>query len=1546
MRIYIQEINNLIKYNLPSKVDGSLLYTFKSSSNGIDNSINIDAENGKWFLKSNGNVNVLGNNNVVQDRIELRDYMSIPLSLSGVSKYVVMFCLPSVEKNNERFSVEGLNYIKIGKGLDNNIVFNQTMMSDEHAVLSFENDLWYISPANNDINNIIYVNNQRIISKTPLNGGDILFMNGFRIVWMKNSFIIPMTKELYRINGIEGIVHTVESDNSNYKAVTELESNMLLYNENDYFSHTPRIRPLLEEEEVVIDAPPGKQYNESEMPFLLSVGTSFTMFGMLSINCFNVFNAVSSGEKDYIQVLPQLIMVFSMLLGMILIPILTKNWTKNFNKKREKLRQTKYLSYLESKEKYIKSIVTKQAEIIEEQHKDINSCIDTIRYKTNYLWNRTIKDDDFIELRLGIGDRPAEIVVKAPEEKFTLDDDNLYNKVVTLGKKYTKLYNVPITINLKEQVITSLILQNTRTNDFINGLLIQLLAFHSPLDLKIVVFTDETKKFRWEFLKYTKHNISDDCSTRFFATNQDESKQLSLYLDNIFQDRKEKKKEKEKESADLNKEKLEEAELYDQYYLIITDNYKNIKSLKFTNEVVENQYNYGFSYLIIDKDLKNVPNECKKFVVIKENEGGTFNDKVSEEESIKFKVDFASNVNMRSIGKMVGNIPIQGTDAESQLPSMLSFLQMYNVGKIEQLNIRNRWKLSDPMSTLSAPIGVHASGELFTLNLHEKFDGPHGLIAGTTGSGKSEFIITYLLSLALNYDPKEVQFILIDYKGGGLAGAFENRELGISIPHLAGTITNLDTAEMNRTLVSIESELKRRQVKFNEVKERTGESTMDIYKYQRLFREGLISEPISHLFIVSDEFAELKSQQPDFMSQLISAARIGRSLGIHLILATQKPSGVVNDQIWSNSRFKVCLKVQTRSDSMEMLKRPEAASIKEAGRFYLQVGYDEYFDIGQSAWTGDKYLPTERLVKKVDNSIVFIDNNGNVIKKSFDPLEKKEQSVDLGDQLTNVVKYLNKISMEDGIERKNLWLPALERIILYDDLLNKYGIKKELENNVFENVIVGEFDAPAMQKQGVLVLDLLNEGNLLVYGVAGAGKENLFTSIIFDLVTRSSPEDLSIYIGDFGSETLRILSKIPHVGDVFLTEEQEKIMNFIKMINKELETRKKAYSEYGGSFVEYNKLSGNKDKFIVVVLNNIENFKESYSRNSDIFDTMFREGPKYGVVFLVSTTQQNVIRMRIAELFNYKICLKMANSGDYRDVLGSPKTLIPVDNFGRGVISINGNEFYEFQTLDICNREEKTSFIKELSSRLNDKYPNIRAKKIPMLPNIVYVEDVLFELKGLDCLPIGIEKNSLEVYVYNFLEFKINLIAAKSIKNHIYFVYGLIKQMLELKDVKIHIIDALSIYRGNYNNVDLYVDNLEQGFVNAYNNVLKDKELKEKHVYFILGVADFKKKVAKYNKNFELLFTQTSKCKNNTFIFLDDSNNYKMLQVESWYRDNINNTFGIWLGEDIGIQIALGVMSLSKEDKDNVFPCIGYPIYQGNHMVVKYVVDGVDKKDE
>lgn len=1539
MRLYIQEKENLIKFNLPAKIDGSLLYSYKSYSTGLENSINIDSQDDTWILKSNGSVDIINNNS---GSIGLTDYMCVPIHVIGHGGYTCLFCLPSVENNSNKYDLSNTSQITIGSGDGNNIVYKQNMMKAQHAIIQMSEGNWYITPATNEENCYLYVNNKRILNTTRISIGDVIFMNGLRLIWMQKFFKIPMSSGLFRINGIP-LMQSLSVSNSECSEVNEVDSNVTLYRDDEYFSHVPRIRSVVEDKEINIDSPPGKQTKDSDMPFLLTIGSSITMFSMMSVQFINIYNSIQA-KRPFLQMLPTIVMCVSMFIGTLIMPRLVRRWTKKQERKREELRQKKYGDYLLKKQQEIEITMKKQAQILIENNSGVDICKSIVETKNRSLWSREVKDDDFIDVKLGTGTKPANIVINAPEERFTLDDDSLFQTVCQIKDKYRMLENVPITISLKEQIAIALILTCQFKDYYVDAIMLQLITYHSPLDLKLVIFSDKANEEKWDYIRYLPHCWSDDKTTRYFATTQEEMKVLCQKLEEEYSLRKEKKSEKLKEDADVSKEKAKEYAIYDAYYLIITDNFKMIKSFKFIEDLLGSEYNYGFSMLVIDKNMKNLPKQCQKFICVNDNDGGIFSGEIKEEEMIKFKAEYDPSLNMRHICKLISNVPVQGKDAEHELPSMLPFLEMFNAGKIEQLNVRNRWATSDPITTLQTPIGVHKNGELFKLDLHEKFDGPHGLIAGSTGSGKSEFIISYILSMALNYDPKEVQFVLIDYKGGGLAGAFENREQGISIPHLAGTITNLDVAEMNRTLVSIESELKRRQRKFNEEREKTGESTMDIYKYQRLYREGLIDEPISHLFIISDEFAELKAQQPEFMAQLISTARIGRSLGVHLVLATQKPSGVVNDQIWSNSKFKVCLKVQSRSDSMEMLKRPEAASIKETGRFYLQVGYDEYFDIGQSAWSGVKYQPVERIVKKIDDSIVFVDSCGNVIKKINDIVKQEKQDEDFGDQLTNVVKYLKEIAENDGIKSKTLWLPALSKNILFDELLKKY---KYQTGELDLKPVIGEYDAPAIQQQGLLTLDLLKDGNVLIYGSPGTGKENIIITMVYSLAMYHSPKEVNFYIGDFGAETLKMLKKFPHVGDVFITEEEAKLDSLVKMLDKELERRKKEYSDFGGNYLEYCKLTKKIDPVIVVALNNFENFTETYSRKQDVFSTLFRDGQKYGIVFVVTTTVSSVVRNRVAQLFLNKICLKMPNATDYRDLLGSPRGLVPVDTYGRGIVAVDGAFAYEFQTANIIEKENRTQFLKDTASKLKEKYPNLRAKKIPVLPEVAYVEDLLFELKGLDCLPIGVEKNTLEVYVYDFLENKVNLIAGKNISNHIYFIYALIKQMLMLDKVKVHIIDALSLYRGNYEGVNYYKDDLDKAFITAYNNVSKDSELDCVNVYICIGVLELKNKISsKYEKHFENLFKAVNNCKNNTFLFVDSSDNYKELGLYDWYRDNINNTYGIWLGEDIASQVTLGVMSLTIEDKQTLFPCIGYPVYQGYHMIVKYAVDGVDRPNE
>ena len=539
------------------------------------------------------------------------------------------------------------------------------------------------------------------------------------------------------------------------------------------------------------------------------------------------------------------------------------------------------------------------------------------------LWERVLGQADFLKLRLGIGTIEMDAEVKYPEKKFTMDDDILQNAMLTLEEEPKVLHNVPISLSLTENAAVGFYGEKAATYNFMKSVILQLVALHSYDELKIMILLDKSDEDEWAFTKYIPHFWSDDKRIRFFASDDDEVKEISAFMEKNILVRQDK----------YNRSYADFAP----YYVLISASGKLSRKCETLSKLLSSKGNIGFSALFIGEKFNDFPKETKTVIHVNGRNTKLYDKDNTTGAQIVFDAEHADESIFGRVSEKLANIELDVNGQQYTMPSMITFLEMFNVGKVEYLNSLTRWRENNPTKTLQTPVGVNSEGELFNLDLHEKYHGPHGLVAGMTGSGKSEFIITYILSMAVNYHPDEVSFILIDYKGGGLAGAFENADRCIKLPHLAGTITNLDGASIKRSLISIQSELRRRQSIFNDALRITNEGTMDIYKYQQLYRDKVVTEPLPHLFIISDEFAELKTQQPDFMDQLISAARIGRSLGIHLILATQKPSGVVDDQIWSNSKFRVCLKVQERADSQDMIKCPDAAELTQTGRFYLQV---------------------------------------------------------------------------------------------------------------------------------------------------------------------------------------------------------------------------------------------------------------------------------------------------------------------------------------------------------------------------------------------------------------------------------------------------------------------------------------------------------------------------------------------------------------------------------------------------------------------------------
>lgn len=521
---------------------------------------------------------------------------------------------------------------------------------------------------------------------------------------------------------------------------------------------------------------------------------------------------------------------------------------------------------------------------------------------------------------------------------------------------------------------------------------------------------------------------------------------------------------------------------------------------------------------------------------------------------------------------------------------------------------------------------------------------------------------------------------------------------------------------------------------FNEVRNVSDEGTMNIYVYQKLYRNKLVKEPMPHLFIISDEFAELKQQRPEFMDQLISMARIGRSLGIHLILATQKPAGVVNDQIRSNTKFRVCLKVQDKNDSMDMLKRPEAAELKETGRFYLQVGYNEYFAMGQSAWSGAPYEPADEVAVQQDDSIQLIDSVGaNIVEVK----QYKSREMACGAQLVSVVKMLSDVAAENNIIPKQLWKPELPRKL---DLAMLYQQNRELMISKPGQAALGILDDPETQEQFTLVFDFVHSGNLLIVGEKGSGKTTLIQSILYSLTNANTPEKINYYILDYSSRMMKLFCNLPHCGGVLLEEDASLLDSFFELISSITDERKKLFSEL--EVDNYDAANAvHPIPLILVVIDNFAGLSASKSgeKHGYKLQSYIRDSANYGIKFIISCSHLNEIASRIKQELGDHICLRMRDKYDYSEALGCRVSYSPTEMPGRGLYNWNGRAL-EMQIAMYraeADDRERLQQLKTVNDRLNELYRGFpTAQRLPVISETETYEQFAKQFK-MGRIPLG-----------------------------------------------------------------------------------------------------------------------------------------------------------------------------------------------------------------
>ncbi|MGM9877836.1 MAG: type VII secretion protein EssC [Bacilli bacterium] len=1523
MNLYLFDEERIIIFTLPVKKIGN----FWLKDDKDRNLVNISAQNNSWYLKPSKITKIYDSNNNTENL--MLQNKTFYLVEKDEKKYILYSDYLS-DNSFKNYTAQDKMTIKVGKSTSNQVCIPLSCVNDEHLELSYVNKKWTIKLLNNSV---AYINGRRIRNQViNCNFGDVVNIYGVKLLLVCGYVFINNPFNNLIINGLEHIDLLVEDD------ITDEEiENEDMYADDDYFLKSPRIMKNIVTYEMKIDSPPAKD-NTQDPPLWITLGPMLTMAASSLITLSNSLSYYISGERTFTQILPSLIICLSMVCTMLIWPFITKKFQKKQREKKEEERQNLYQEYINKKDKELSIEYENQKRTLEETIISTDICYDMIINKRRTLWARRSDQIDFLKLRVGRGDIKFDSNIIYQSEDFTMDNDNLkemLNKLINFNKVIS---DVPMSYSFADNPLTGINGVYPKYITFTNNLILQMMAFHSYDNLKIVVFTNKLHAHRWDYLKETPYCFSNDKQIRYFATNVDEMQEVSEYILQIFNSRKILNKNGNGNERISDYSRFEEG-----YFFILIDDIDVARKIDLINDILkEKGCNLGFSIVILEEKLSKVPSEISKFIIIGEKTSVILD--TTNNNQTKFIEETNDNYDMYACSKVVANMPLRMKDAEKQLPNSVSFLELFGVGKIEQLNVLNRYKENNPTKSLKAQVGINTIGEPFMLDLHEKQHGPHGLVAGMTGSGKSEFIITYILSMAINYSPEEVAFVLIDYKGGGLAGAFVDSETGKKLPHVVGTITNLDKTEINRALASINSELQRRQKIFNEVRLKTGEGTIDIYKYQRLYRDGVINEPIPHLIIVSDEFAELKDQQPEFMDDLVSTARIGRSLGVHLILATQKPSGVVDGQIWSNSKFKVCLKVQDKQDSMEMIKNDLAAELKNVGRFYLLVGYNEYFAMGQAAWAGAQYYPNDEYKKPVDKNLYFIDNVGS-ISKTINNIFSKTNIVAKGEELTNIVKYLITIGEETNFKINQLWLDRVPNQIYIDELTSKYNYQPE---KFKINPIIGEYDNPSNQTQGLFTLDFNNMGNTVIYGTNESGKDELLQTIIYSLIKNYSSEELNLYISDFGSETLTTFKNAPQVGDVVINGEDEKVSNFYKLLLFEMNKRKKLFTEFGGSYNSYIKNSGKTLPTIIAIINSVEIMNELYMDCIENFIQIIREGNKYGMYFIFTTDNQNTIKMKVTQSCKNFICLQMNNEQSYRDILGKTANIIPSPNLGRGLMK--KDIVCEFQTAFITKDETSYNAIKQLVNELNTKGYK-KAQPIHVMPDKIEISRFKDKYLGLDSVPIGIASETLNSMLYDFKKKCCNIISASEIENASLFINNVTKVLsMNNNSFGVSVVDAVNYfekfeYQINYINKDY--NKLIDSINNINENIQKvliDNDMNFRTIenvkntlIMVIGFEKFFNKLDDEHKTkFKKILTDNKEYAKINFIFIDIPISFKKYEFDEWYKSNFDGNNGIWIGGGLYQQFVLKT-SIQRTSLGNIDNTRAIVIKNGLPIEVKLI---------
>ena len=1186
--------------------------------------------------------------------------------------------------------------ISAGRASDNTIIIKDPLISAHHLMMRVEEGVIHLEDGfqGRPSTNGTYVNGTKV-RKTIVKAGDCVDLMQIRLRLNNGAIAIENA----------GKALTITSPKE------EVSTNANVMNRKEKFRRSPRIREELPDEPIVLAKPTAKGNGFQKKSGLFS-----SLLGSGAMIGATVVMGAASPALLAARAASLVSPVYQAISG----ARSNRRGVKSA-KDEETLLREKYSAYIEGQKAIISQVAEKQKEILNREFPAPVTNYTIVQDMSRLLWERRPSDSDFLDVRIGMGydDLCVEVQIPKEQQGFATEQQEEEHLLSQIVEETRIVDHVPARLHLRAYQRVGVVGERSHVISLIQNLVMSLTTQHFYQDVRLVGFFDEEEREIWEPLRWLPHFWDAEGQLRYLAFDREDAADLGeLFLDII-----------------KSRTGEEEDRTCTPHYLFLFGSQRLTESLPMFRMLLAAGPETGVSSIFFyrkgempsEQQLGYLPPECDFIIDTDDAFGACAFPVQAKNRKFIFTLDQIPGEGMIDrFCRAMASIEVDQAAMAKPLPNGVTFLQGMGANRLSDLHVEENWNTNHADRSLCVPIGKMSGDKNIELDLVAH--GPHGLIAGTTGSGKSEMITAWLLSIAIHYHPYDVSFVIIDYKGGGLADSLEG------IPHMVGKITNIGE-NINRSMVSLHSELMRRQRIFADA------GVNNIKDYMKGFHQGKFSEPLPRLLIVSDEFAELKAQEPDFMKSLISAARIGRSLGVHLVLATQNPSGIVDDQIRSNANFAICLKVKDPAASRDMIARPDAAHISLPGRGYLRVGTDEVFEQFQSFWSGAPYLGDKNAAAQTGNQVRIVQMNGTRLKTV---VEEKTRFHAERTELEAISAHLGNIAEKCGLKKMPCpWLaPLPEELSLSEVLAGKaFDGHAWPQETSWLSVPLGMYDHPQSQSQGIYAYDFEAEGHLAIYGCAGSGTTTLLKTLIMSICRTFSPKDAQIYLMDFGTWSLSRMEELPHDGGVALSSQKEKFGKLADMIRRMFEERKMAFSSAGISSLSAYRKSVSADlPAIFIGIDNIVPIFEAYPDYEDLLTMIAREGASFGIYLIYTAANTTGIRYKITQNIRGAIALELTDSSDYSNLIGKvedPKQA--VGKKGRGFVR-RGTELVLFQAAQFAEGSEEPLRMQEVSrlaSQMNEAYTGPRPVRIPVMPDVVRLRDVIGAYEDAMCPPVG-----------------------------------------------------------------------------------------------------------------------------------------------------------------------------------------------------------------